>query len=66
MNKILLLVFTGLLLTACNGPIKTPQLAFGKKCAVNENGQVTYSYVWLYDKKEGLKANKKDCEQIDD
>ena len=66
-NKVLMLVIAGSLLAACtNGPIKQPGVAFGKKCAVNENGQVTYSYVWFYDAHEVLGANKKECEQIDD
>ena len=63
-NKILMLVVTGLLITACS--IKEPRVAFGKKCTVTEGGQVAYSYVWLYDKQSGLKANKKECEKIDD
>lgn len=66
MNKVIVAAVATLLLTACSGHIKEPALSFGKKCAVNENGQVSYSYVWLYDKKVGLKANKKECEQIDD
>lgn len=66
MKNALAVVVTALLLTACSGAIKTPQISLGKKCAVGENGQVTYSYVWLYDKTTGLKANKEECEQIDD
>ena len=66
LNKVVLAVVTGLLLTACSGAIKEPRLSFGKKCSVTENGQVAYSYVWLYDKKEGLSANKKECEKIND
>lgn len=62
--KYVMIVMTALLLSACSSGIKTPQVAFGKKCAVNENGQVTYSYVWIYDKQAGLNANKKECESI--
>jgi len=65
--KYLILILTTFLLVGCtNGPIKQPGVAFGKKCAVNENGQVTYSYIWFYDAHEGLRASKKECEQIDD
>ena len=49
MKQAIAVVVTALLLTACSGGIKTTQVAFGKKCAVQENGQVTYSYVWIYD-----------------
>jgi len=64
--KYLVVISMALLLGACTGPIKHPQVAFGKKCAVNENGQVSYSYVWIYDKKEGLAANAKECDKISD
>jgi len=64
LNKVVLIGITALLLTACSGVIKEPRLSFGKKCSITENGQVAYSYVWLYDKKEGLNANKKECEKI--
>ena len=46
-------------MTACSGHIKTPALSFGKKCAETNDGQMTYSYVWLYDKDVGLKATNK-------
>ena len=65
MNKILL-VLVALFVVGCSGHIKEPAVSFGKKCAVTENGQVSYSYVWLYDKKEGLKANKEEFKKIDD
>ena len=61
-SKWIIAVALGMMLTACtNGPIKQPGVAFGKKCAVNENGQVTYSYIWFYDAHEGLNASKKEC-----
>ena len=66
MKQTIAVVVTAFLLTACSGGIKTPQVSFGKKCAVNQNGQVSYSYVWVYDKEAGLNANKEDCDQIDD
>ena len=51
-------------MTACSGHIETPALSFGKKCAETNDGQIAYSYVWLYDKNTGLKANEKHCEKI--
>tara|TARA_B100000212_G_scaffold296354_1_gene239669 strand:- start:9281 stop:9448 length:168 start_codon:yes stop_codon:yes gene_type:complete len=53
-------------LTACSGHLDKPQVAFGKKCAVTTDGQITYSYVWLYSKDAGLNANKETCKQLED
>jgi len=62
-NKILLLIFLGIFITACS--VKEPRLSFGKKCVEKDN-QVVYSYVWVYDKKLGLKADKITCELLSD
>ena len=62
-NKILLLIFLGIFITACS--VKEPRLSFGKKCVEKDN-QVVYSYVWVYDKKSGLKADKITCELLSD
>jgi len=51
------------LLTACS--IKAPRLSFGKKCEVNGE-KITYSYVWLYDSKQGLPATKDQCVALDE
>ena len=64
MKNVILIANLGLLMTACSGHIKTPALSFGKKCAETNDGQIAYSYVWLYDKNTGLKANEKHCEKI--
>ena len=61
MNKIIITIIASLLLTACS--IKEPRLSFGKKCVDKEN-QIVYSYVWLYDKNVGLKANEQECDKI--
>ena len=53
------------MLAGCSGHLKEPAVSFGKKCAVTEDGQVNYSYVWLYNKEDGLKANKANCELIE-
>jgi|TARA_B100000242_G_scaffold218185_1_gene159520 hypothetical protein len=51
-------------LSACSIP-KEPRLAFGKKC-VEKNSDIVYSYVWLYNKGNGLEANKQTCKLIED
>ncbi len=60
-KRLVVILFATVLLTACS--IKNPALNLGKKCLVKED-QVVYSYVWLFDSKEGLKATKEQCEQI--
>ena len=60
-KTLITVLFATVFLTACS--VKNPALNFGKKCVVKED-QVVYSYVWLFDSKEGLKATKEQCEQI--
>ena len=48
-------------MTACSGPISPPQVKFGKKCTVAQDGQIVYSYVWLHKKGEKLEASKENC-----
>ena len=56
------IILTALLLTsACT--VKKPKVSFGKKCTVNVN-EVIYSYVWVYNKEQGLDANTKNCSLI--
>ncbi len=55
------IILTTFLLTACS--VSNPKLSFGKKCAVNGN-EVVYSYVWVYDKNQGLEANEDNCSLI--
>lgn len=62
MKTILSIIIAGLLLSAC--AVKEPRLSFGKKCVDKEN-QIVYSYVWLYDKQVGLKADNITCELIE-
>ena len=59
--KILLVILSIVFLTACS--VKNPALNLGKKCLVKED-QVVYSYVWLFDSKQGLKATKEQCDQM--
>jgi len=58
MKKVALILATLFIVSACS--IKEPRVAFGKKC--DQNGDnITYSYVWIYDKSEGLPANEEQC-----
>jgi len=51
------------LMSACS--IKQPNISFGKKCQVM-NDEITYSYVWFYDKEIGLPATKDQCTALDE
>ena len=52
------------MLAGCSGHLEEPRASFGKKCAVTDKGQVNYSYIWFYNKADGLKADKETCEII--
>lgn len=56
----MLILLISITLIGCSN-IKNPRVSFGKKC-VDKNGDVAYSYVWLYDKNEGLHATKRQCD----
>ena len=60
-KRLVAILFATLFLTACS--VKNPALNLGKKCLVKEN-QVVYSYVWLFDSEQGLKATKEQCNQM--
>tara|TARA_E500000081_G_scaffold87233_1_gene88394 strand:+ start:431 stop:637 length:207 start_codon:yes stop_codon:yes gene_type:complete len=62
MKKIALLLATLLVVSACSIP-KNPKVSFGKKCMVKDEN-VSYSYVWLYDKNTGLPASEEQCEAL--
>jgi len=62
MKKIIVALSTLFLISACS--ISDPRLSFGKKCEVNEDN-ITYSYIWFYDKKTGLPATKDQCVVLD-
>ena len=55
------IILTAFLLTACS--VSNPKLSFGKKCTVKGH-EVVYSYVWVYDKNQGLEANEDNCSLI--
>ena len=58
--RTMLILLISITLIGCSN-IKNPRLSFGKKC-VDKNGDVAYSYVWLYDKNVGLHATKRQCD----
>ena len=45
--------------------IKEPRLSLGKKC-VEKNDSIVYSCLWIFDKQDGLGANKETCKNIRD
>ena len=61
-TSIVIIIVVSLLIAGCSIP-KNPKLSFGKKC-VDKQENVVYSYVWLYNKKDGLQANKETCNLI--
>lgn len=63
-TSIVIIIVVSLLIAGCSIP-KNPKLSFGKKC-VDKQENVVYSYVWLYNKEDGLQANKETCNLIKD
>ena len=57
--KTIITLFVALMLTGCAIP-KNPSQEFGKKCHV-EGDNITYSYVWLFDKTAGNPATEAQC-----
>ena len=57
--KKIIIILTTLLLVGCAN-IDNPKVVFGKKCTMDAH-QVVYSYVWIYDKTQGLDANVENC-----
>ena len=62
--KTIIIIAISLLLAGCAVP-SNPKLSFGKKCHMDD-GYITYSYVWLYDKKQGLEATEAQCVHLAD
>jgi hypothetical protein len=62
MKTFVTLILASILLVGCAVP-KNPTLAWGKKCTVNGE-QVVWSHLWVYDREEGLDANKENCKLI--
>ena len=63
-TSIVIIIVVSLLIAGCSIP-KNPKVSFGKKC-VDKQENVVYSYVWLYNKEDGLQANKETCNLIKD
>ena len=64
MTKIISFLFVFAFLVGCSAVPSNPKLSFGKKCAETDDGQIAYSYVWLFDKEAGLKANETTFKKI--
>jgi hypothetical protein len=62
--KTIITIAISLLLVGCAVP-SNPSVSFGKKCHVNDDN-ITYSYVWLYDKNQGLDATEAQCIHLQD
>lgn len=60
--KTIIIIAISILLVGCAIP-SNPKMSFGKKCHVADDN-VTYSYVWLYDEDQGLKATEAQCIHI--
>tara|TARA_E500000178_G_C16987891_1_gene739256 strand:- start:836 stop:1033 length:198 start_codon:yes stop_codon:yes gene_type:complete len=58
MKNILILLIAFLFVSACG--ISNPNVSLGKKCVI-KGDSVSYSYVWFYDKKNGLPASEGQC-----
>jgi len=63
MKNIVIMLATLFLVGCAN--IENPKLSWGKKCTMNAH-EVVYSYLWIYDKEQGLDANKENCAFIAD
>ena len=57
--KLILIILFAITLIGCSS-IQNPRLSLGKKC-IEDDTHVSYSYVWLYDKEDGLPASKDQC-----
>ncbi len=62
--KTIIIIAISFLLAGCTIP-SNPKMSFGKKCYVVDNN-ITYSYVWLYDKNTGLEATEAQCIHLSD
>ena len=66
MATIMLLFLMGCSATVTKIIPDNPRVSFGKKCSVTDEGQIAYSWLWIYNKEAGLKADKQTCEKIAD
>ena len=62
MQKLLILLTSVFLLSACS--VTNDAVTVGKKCVI-KGEKVYYSYVWFYNKTQGLNADEEQCSQID-
>jgi|TARA_R110000824_G_scaffold98131_3_gene234243 hypothetical protein len=60
--KIIVVAFL-LLLSGCAVKTHPPVdwISFGKKCMETYKGTIVSSYVWFYNRRQGLEATKEEC-----
>jgi uncharacterized protein YcfL len=58
--KTILIILFSMILIGCTSSIKNPRLSLGKKC-IEDDTNISYSYIWLYDKTSGMSATKEQC-----
>lgn len=62
MKNLTAIALVTILLSGCAVP-SNPKITFGKKCHVVDDN-ITYSYVWFYDKQKGLEATEEQCAHL--
>tara|TARA_B100000989_G_scaffold154723_1_gene115395 strand:+ start:3433 stop:3654 length:222 start_codon:yes stop_codon:yes gene_type:complete len=66
--KIVILIIASILFVSCSIIPEDPRVSFGKKCIVDEQGNMVSSYVWIYSKsmqgETSLKATKELCDKL--
>jgi len=65
MKKVILLFIATIILASCSMIPENPRLSFGKKCSMTEDKQIAYSWIWVYNKEQGLDANKETCKELE-
>jgi|TARA_B100001248_G_scaffold255008_1_gene234193 hypothetical protein len=65
MTKIITAIFLFAFVAGCSVIPDNPRVSFGKKCSEIDEGQVAYSWLWIYNGDAGLNANKEICKDID-
>jgi len=64
MKNLLLGLIFAITISGCAKLPENPAISFGKKCTVDETGNVVYSTVWIYNKESGLEASKEACKEL--
>jgi starvation-inducible outer membrane lipoprotein len=68
MKKLILILSITFLFAGCSIVPKDPRMSFGKKCMVDDQGNMVSSYVWIYSKsmqgETSLTATKELCDKL--